>query len=69
MGLQTVTLIAAPLGEMLPGRPADYDQLPPDARAWADKQADKDNEMLTILDGDHQAQFKNNYDVYVTQIS
>jgi hypothetical protein len=64
VSLQTFTLIAAPLGDMAPGRPADWDQLPPDALAWAEQQADNDNEMLTVLDGDHRAEFEGSYEVY-----
>lgn len=67
MSLQTFTLIAAPLGDMAPGRPADWDQLPPDALAWAEQQADNDNEMLTALDGDHRAEFRDSYEVYLVQ--
>jgi hypothetical protein len=65
MGTRTVTLIAAPLGELLPGRPVDRNQLPPDARAWADKQATNDNEMLTVLDGDHRVELMDSYDLYL----
>lgn len=68
MGQRTVTLIAAPLGSMQPGRPIDWDQLPPAARTWADEQAGKDNEMLTVVDGDHRAEFQANYDVYVAEL-
>ena len=67
MSLQSFTLIAAPLGDMAPGRPADWDRLPPDALAWAQQQADNDNEMLTVLDGDHRAEFKDSYDVYLVK--
>ncbi|MFI9583742.1 hypothetical protein ACIHCQ_18240 [Streptomyces sp. NPDC052236] len=69
MGQRTVTLIAAPLGSMQPGRPVDWDQLPPAARTWADEQADNDNEMLTALDGDRRAELQANYDVYVVELS
>jgi hypothetical protein len=69
MSPRTFTLLAAPLGSMLPGRPVDWDQLPADARAWAQKQADNDNEMLTVLDGDHRADFQNVYDLYVVDMS
>lgn len=68
MGMHTVTFFAAPLGSMLPGRPVDWDQLPSDARAWADRQAANDNEMLTVLDGDHRADFRAGFDTYVTQM-
>ncbi len=65
--MRTITLFAAPLGSMLPGRPADWEELPPDARAWADRQAAQENEMLTVLDGDHRARFQD-FDIYVTQV-
>jgi hypothetical protein len=65
MGGRTYTLIATQLGDMAPGRPADWNQLPPDARAWAERQAAEDNEMLTILDGDHRAALGADYDVYL----
>jgi hypothetical protein len=68
VGLRTVTLIAAPLGSMQPGRPVDWGQLPPDALAWAEKQADDDNEMLTVVDGDHRTEFQDDYDVFVVEI-
>ena len=68
MGQRTVTLIAAPLGGMQPGRPIDWDQLPPAARTWAGEQAGNDNEMLTALDGDHRAELQANYDVYVVEL-
>jgi len=54
---------------MLPGRPVDWDSLPPDARAWADEQAENDNEMLTILDGDCRADFQAHYDIYVATMN
>jgi N-acetyl-anhydromuramyl-L-alanine amidase AmpD len=68
MGLRTFTLIAAPLGDMAPGRPIDWDQLAPDARAWAEEQAANDNEMLTVLDGDQRAALGAGYDVYVFEV-
>ena len=68
MGLGIVTLIAAPLGGMQPGRPVDWDQLPADARAWAAEQAKNDNEMLTVLDGDRRAEL-GGWEVYLVQLS
>lgn len=68
MGLRTVTLIAAPLEGMQPGRPIDWEQLPVDARAWAAEQAKNDNEMLTVLDGDCCAEL-GGWDVYLVQLS
>ena len=68
MGLRTVTLIAAPLGGVQPGRPADWEQLPADARAWANEQAKNDNEMLTVLDGDRRAEL-DGWNVYLVQVS
>jgi len=70
---RTVTLIAGPLGGMQPGRCVDWDQLPPDARAWVEEQADNDNEMLTVLDGDHRARFHADWhdygwDIYIVEI-
>lgn len=67
MSTRVYTLIASPLGDMAPGRPADWNQLTPDARAWADQQAANDNEMLTVLDGDQRAELGTGYDVYVVQ--
>lgn len=67
--MRTVTLFAAPLGSMRPGRPADWDKPSADARAWADKQAANDNEMLTVLDGDHRVDFASGFDIFVTQMS
>jgi hypothetical protein len=57
MGLRTVALIAAPLGEMLPGTTVGRDQLPEDAHAWAEQQALDDNEMITAVEGDLRAEF------------
>ena len=65
---RTVTFVAAPLGSMQPGRPVDWDQLPPDALAWAEQQADNDNEMVTVVDGDHRSEFQSDFDVYVARI-
>ncbi|WP_187438276.1 hypothetical protein [Actinomadura decatromicini] len=50
---------------MAPGRPADYDRLPADARAWADQQARDELEMLTIVDGDQSAELGDDYAVFV----
>jgi hypothetical protein len=66
--VHTVTLVAAPLGSLLPGRPVDWNDLPQDARAWAKQQADNDNEMLTVLDGDHRAELGADYDIYVVKM-
>ncbi|MEU6183837.1 hypothetical protein [Streptomyces coeruleorubidus] len=49
--------------------PAYWDQLPPAARTWADLQASNDNEMLTALDGGHEAELQANYAVYVAELS
>jgi hypothetical protein len=69
VGRRTVTLLAAPLGGVQPGRPIGWDQLPADARAWADQQADQGNEMLTAVDGDHRAELQGNYDVFVVELA
>jgi hypothetical protein len=66
---RTFTLVATHLGDMAPGRPTDWGRLPPDARAWAEQQADNDNEMLTVLDGDQSAELQADYDVYVVEMS
>jgi N-acetyl-anhydromuramyl-L-alanine amidase AmpD len=63
-----LTLIAAPVGDMAPGSPADWDRLPADARAWADNQAGQGNEMLTVQDGDQSAALQNNYEVYLVRL-
>jgi hypothetical protein len=68
VGLRTFTPIAAPVGDIQPGRPVDLDQLPPHARAWAEKQANNDNEMHTVVDGDHCAEFQDDYDVFVVEM-
>lgn len=68
---RTVTLIAAPLGGMQPGRPFDdWDQIPADAREWAVQQAnsEEENEMVTVLDGDQRADLGEGWAVYVTEL-
>ncbi|HVQ93594.1 MAG TPA: hypothetical protein VMU51_21335 [Mycobacteriales bacterium] len=69
MGRRTVTLVAAPLGSLLPGRPVDWDQLPSDALSWADQQANQGNEMVTVIEGDHRAELQGNYDVYLATVA
>ncbi len=71
MSQHTVTLIAGPLGDMQPGRPFDgWEQVPADARAWAAAQArsEDENEVVTIIDGDHRADLGADYQVYVTSL-
>jgi hypothetical protein len=69
VGQRTMTLVAGRPGDVQPGRPIDWDQLPPDARAWADEQAGNGNEILTVLDGDRRAALGGGYDVYVVTIA
>jgi hypothetical protein len=69
VGRGTVTLVAAPLGSLLPGRPVDWDQLPPDARKWAGQQANNGNEMITVIEGDHRGELQGNYDVYLATVA
>lgn len=66
----TVTLVAGPLGGMQPGRPVDdWDEVPVDARDWADGQAesDEENEMVTVVEGDRRAELGGEWPVFVTQ--
>jgi hypothetical protein len=53
---------------LLPGRPVDWDRLPPDARKWADQQANNGNEMVTVIEGDHRGELQGNYDVYLATV-
>jgi hypothetical protein len=60
--------LLAPLGGCATRSPIDWDKLPPDALAWAEQQADIDNEMVTVVDGDHRAEFQPGFNVYVAEI-